>query len=263
MWYQAPSRGSRSLTRYARPRSCVLGWWGVGSFRCARTPCCFFWFWWSKDFDDVLRVIWWVLWKRDTSRGTNVSHRSLRHTRLLHTSTRLSQWFSLESSWCRVPRTSAERDGTGRRDSANMRPPVRSRLSSGQPRLSTLLLPHVFCHCAVSPLVIFWLTLLTPVTICDKVRLSMEKFNGDVLSIALWFRCPVAGSNVCLLLLVAQPEISVEAAERISRSQATRNDENFFVEYTSVTNSLLCMVTPMCFSANSVVPSALVGHSGC
>ena len=26
-----------------------------------RTPCCFFRFSWTKDFDDFLRVIWWVL----------------------------------------------------------------------------------------------------------------------------------------------------------------------------------------------------------
>ena len=54
IWYQAPSIEGRS------------------SFHCVRTPCCFFWFWWSKDFNEFLRVISWVLWKRYTFCGTNV-----------------------------------------------------------------------------------------------------------------------------------------------------------------------------------------------
>ena len=96
MWCQAPSRGGRSSIRHARPRSCVFCRCNRSSFSCVRTPCCFFWFWWSKDFDEFFRVIWWVLWKRYTSRGTQVSSAHI---------VTLSLMVSLESSWCRVPRT--------------------------------------------------------------------------------------------------------------------------------------------------------------
>ena len=59
--------------------------------------------------------------------------------------------------------------------------------------------------------------------------------------------------------LMAQPEISHEAAEQILLSRATRTDEHFQTSYTSATNSLCCMVTTMWYLANSVVPSTLAG----
>ena len=58
--------------------------------------------------------------KTHISRNKSLSP-SMRCTRLLHTSTRFNLKSSLESSSCHVPRTSAERDGTGRRDIANPR----------------------------------------------------------------------------------------------------------------------------------------------
>ena len=45
----------------------------------------------------------------------------IHYKRHLHNTTRFSLIFSLGSSWCHVPRISAERGGTGRRDSANPR----------------------------------------------------------------------------------------------------------------------------------------------
>ena len=66
---------------------------------------------------------------KDTHLAEQCLSHSLRSTRLLHTSTRFNLKFSLESSWCHVPRTSAERDGTGRRDSAS---PRRTREPNGK-----------------------------------------------------------------------------------------------------------------------------------
>ena len=74
-----------------------------------REPCCFTPLRWSRDFDEFLRVIRQVLWKRYSTSSS------------LHSTTRFSHMFSLGSIWCHVPRTSAERDGTGRRDSDNPR----------------------------------------------------------------------------------------------------------------------------------------------
>ena len=75
---------------------------------------------WSKDLGESFRVIWWVLWKK-TSRRTSGSCAAC-HTRACctfrHVSTRSVLW---SRNRCHVPRTSAERDGTGRRDSANPR----------------------------------------------------------------------------------------------------------------------------------------------
>ena len=59
--------------------------------------------------------------------------------------------------------------------------------------------------------------------------------------------------------LVAQPEISHEAAEAVLRSQTARTDEKFSESHTPATSLLCHTATRTCFSsAHNAVPSTLV-----
>ena len=129
MWCQAPSRRSRSSIRDARPRSCVFCRWNGSSFSCVRTPCCFFCFWWTKDFGGTPPSHLVGLEEKICVPLNTCPSCSSRYKRHLHTSSLLSMMVSLESSWCRVPRTSAERDGTGSRHGDN---PRRTREPNGK-----------------------------------------------------------------------------------------------------------------------------------
>ena len=57
---------------------------------------------------------------------------------------------------------------------------------------------------------------------------------------------------------IAQPEISLEAAELIQGTRQLAQTKKILVPYTSATISPCCMGSRTCFSAHSLVPSTLV-----